>query len=86
MSDPREYRMLSDWYEDLAAVWLSFIPVCRDKMQAALHWEKTQAAGIYMELAHQCALRAGRYARLAEEAKEKHIVDQTNVTPMKAKP
>ncbi len=83
MSEQREYRMLSDWYEDLAEQWLKFIPVCRLKMAESLHWEKTGSAQFYADLARVCTLRASRYARLAEKAKAQHQTDLTNVTPIK---
>ena len=83
MSEPREYRMLSDWYEDLAAEWAAFVPILRGKMQDALHWDATASARCYVELARQCTLRAARYARLAEKAKAQNQADMTNVTPIK---
>ena len=84
MSEQREYRMLSDWYEDLAVVWLEVTRVCRRQMDDSLGWRDCERADWYMEMAHKASLRAGRYARLAEKAKAQHQTDLTNVTPIKA--
>ncbi len=85
MSEQREYRMLSDWYEDLAGFWLGFGQRVRESMAQQDFRYDIDRVSVWEAVAHRCTLRAGRYARMAEKAKAQHQTDLTNVTPIKAK-
>lgn len=83
MNDPREYRMLADWYEDIADLWLRFGHELRLRVGETVSSREPDRTERWLEMTRQCMLRAGRYARLAEKAKAQHQADLTNVTPIK---
>lgn len=74
--------MLADWYEELAQLWLDIGKTMKVHVAEASTFE-ARVAGDFAELARQCSLRVGRYARLADQAKKSASVDLTNVSPLK---